>query len=108
MCQKAEEEDQESQPVLTESLWRTVVWYSILQGTQVWTKTKQNTHYKERAVVSAVSVVGKLKDAETIQPHLEIILIKISTLIPDSKRLYPPYCPRRTSTMQSGARRCGV
>lgn len=87
--------------MLTESLWRTVVWYSILQGTRVWTKTKQNTHYKERAVVSAVSVVGKLKDAETIRPHLEIILIKIPTLIPDSKRLYPhrveSLCPHRTS-----------
>ena len=44
MCRQAEEEDQESQHVLVESLWGTPV--ALLQVTQVWTKTKQNTHYR--------------------------------------------------------------
>ena len=82
MCRQAEEEDQESQHVLVESLWETLV--VPLQGTQVWTKTKQNTH-KQKAVVPAVLVIGKLNDTETNQPKLEAILVKLFTRIPHSK-----------------------
>ena len=84
MCRQAEEEDQESQHVLMESLWGTLV--APLQGTQVWTKTKQNTHYEQKAVVPAVLVRETPRrgdESAKIRGHPS----KLFTLIPHSKWL---------------------